>query len=211
MRRTGRALSGDKVLQFSLFVERLLTWNQRTNLISKRDEAHIVKHHILDSLAILDVFSLKQGGHVIDIGTGAGFPGIPLLIERPDLHMVLLDSKRMKTLFLRDVVAELGLSQVEVLNQRAEIAVQNEKYAARFDYVLSRAVSDLKSVYEWSAGFATDNACIVAIKGGDLSGELHRFQAAYPNVPVKKIPVTSGLAVKERVLIVIDSALHTGG
>ena len=211
MRRAGRALSEEKVSRFSLFAERLLAWNQRTNLISKRDEAHIVTHHILDSLAILDVFPLKQGAHVIDIGTGAGFPGIPLFIDRPDLHMVLLDSKRMKTLFLRDVVSELGLSRVEVVNQRAEMAAQNERYAARFDYVLSRAVSDLKIVYEWSAGFTSDSACIVAIKGGDLIGEVNRFQKAYPDVPVQMIPVTSGLAVKDRVLIVIKSALNSGG
>lgn len=204
MLASGLDLSNTQIARFQKYISLLLEWNRRTNLISRKDEHNIVSRHIFESLAVLDMIPIPFESRVIDIGTGAGFPGIPLKIMREDLRMSLLDSKRMKTLFLREVASELNFNDLDIINERAEAASQSARYKRKYDIIFARAVSELINLYEWSNGFADSGARILAIKGGDLTEELSRFSERYSNVSVKLIPVTSPLVETERTLAIIS-------
>ena len=115
-------LSEIQISQFKNYLSKLIEWNKRINLVSKNDEQKIVERHFLESIAILNIIDLPQTSHLIDVGTGAGFPGLPIKIMKPDLHITLLDSKRFKILFLRDIVSTLKISNINIVRERAEIA-----------------------------------------------------------------------------------------
>lgn len=119
---------------FSLYIENLLLWNQRINLVSSKDMGRLAQRHLLESLAPLKLIPLREGEKVLDLGSGAGFPGLPLKIMRPDLFLSLAESTRKKVLFLQKVVALLSLSQIEVLWKRGE-----ELEGGQWDLILSRA------------------------------------------------------------------------
>lgn len=157
-------------------------WNARINLISRRDMELFYLRHVLHSLGIALVGRLPEQTTVLDVGTGGGFPGIPLAILRPDSHFHLVDSIQKKTRVVEAAVAELGLSNVTVAHQRAE------KVKGPYDFVVSRAVTQMPRFiawirHVWSAEVSrgTVPGGLLALKGGDLSQELssipHRLYA----------------------------------
>ncbi|MDZ7291017.1 MAG: 16S rRNA (guanine(527)-N(7))-methyltransferase RsmG [candidate division KSB1 bacterium] len=161
-------------LQFRQYLQLLLQWNQRIDLISPGDESRIAERHILESLAVLSVWPFRSGALVIDLGSGAGFPGIPLKIMRPDLVVTLLESKQKKALFLNTVVRELKLSDCRVVNARAEeVADFSQK---QFSIVIARAVAELKKLWKWSQPLLVDGGVLLAMKGGDLENELQALK-----------------------------------
>ena len=136
----------DKQLgQFETYYEMLADWNTRINLTAITDPDGVAKKHFLDSLAAAPY--LKQGASMADVGTGAGFPGLPLLILRPDLTVTLIDSLQKRLVFLEAVLKELKL-KAELVHARAEDAGQNPMYRERFDVALTRAVSALPVLCE---------------------------------------------------------------
>ena len=198
-------LSQIQLNQFEIYYNELLKWNPKANLISKNDESRIVERHFLES-ALLSLLNEFQGGlSVLDLGTGGGFPGIPLQIVTPDLQLTLLDSKRWKGLFLKHLIEVLELQNTEVLCERAEAAAENEEYRNRFDRVVCRAVTDLSALYRLSRPFLKSGGNLVALKGSRLNNELNRFKAEYPGVSfeVKPFPGTGISHFKNLCLVII--------
>lgn len=198
-------LSRGQLNQFEIYYNELLKWNPKANLISKNDESRIVERHFLES-ALLSLLNEFQGElSVLDLGTGGGFPGVPVKIVKPDLQMTLLDSKRWKGLFLRHLIEVLELQNTEVLCERAEAAAENEKYRSRFDRVVCRAVTELSALYRLSSPFLKSGGALVAVKGSRLNDELNRFKAEYPGVSfeVKPFPGTGVSHLKNLCLVII--------
>jgi len=198
-------LSQTQLNQFEIYYYELLKWNPKANLISKKDEGRIVERHFLES-ALLSFLNEFQGElSVLDLGTGGGFPGVPLKIITPNLQMVLLDSKRWKGLFLRDLIETLELQNTEVLCERAEAAAKHREYRNRFDRVVCRAVTDLNALYRLSRPFLKSAGRLIALKGSRLNDELKGFKTQYPGVPleVKPFPGTGAAHVKNLCLVII--------
>lgn len=163
----------DKQLkQFSRLHALYSLWNERINLISRKDFVFFQERHVLHSLAIAKFIQFNSGTRIMDAGTGGGFPGIPLSIFFPDCRFLLVDSIGKKIRAVREIVEDLGLQNVEVRQDRIEEIVD------RFDYIVSRAVTGLSSFYAWTknkinvVGFNDKPNGIIYLKGGDLSSEL---------------------------------------
>ena len=139
------SISDTECDKFVSYYRLLLDWNSRMNLTAITDPEEVVKKHFLDSLSAMPY--IKQGSSVADIGTGAGFPGIPLLIMRPDIHLTLVDALQKRVLFLETVLSELGL-QAECCHMRAEDFGRVPAFREQFDCCVSRAVSSLPVLLE---------------------------------------------------------------
>ena len=161
-------LSAEQLAQFETYYAMLADWNTRVNLTAITDPEGVAKKHFLDSLAAAPY--LKTGANVADVGTGAGFPGLPLLILRRDLKLTLMDSLQKRLVFLEAVRKELGFS-AELVHARAEDAGQNPKYRERFDAALTRAVSGLPVLCELTLPLVKVGGISIAYKG-DASEEL---------------------------------------
>lgn len=156
---------------FDLFAELLVEWNQKFNLTAITDPEEIVIKHFVDSLLCLKTISFSEGARVIDIGTGAGFPAIPLLIARPDLKMTMLDSNRKKVSFLEMILQELQLHG-EVFHSRAEEMGQSDVSRETFDVAVARAVSHLRELSEYCLPFVKVGGIFLAMKGPNVQQEL---------------------------------------
>lgn len=145
-------------------------WNARINVISRKDMEHFMERHVLHSLAIAKVRGFGTGTRVLDVGTGGGFPGIPLAIMFPEARFMLVDSIGKKISVVRGVAGTLGLKNVEAVNGRAE------NIPGRFDCMVTRAVAPMATLMEW-----VGNKCneILALKGGDLTDELAAAVGSY--------------------------------
>lgn len=161
--------------QFSELKSIYQAWNSKINLISRKDFENFTTHHVLHSLAIAKIINFSEETKILDVGTGGGFPGIPLAIMFPDADFYLLDSKEKKTRVVFSVVKELGLTNVKVIRKRAE----EEK--GMYDFVVSRAVTDFPGFVKLTGkNIRTGNKNklkngIIYLKGGDLSAELVLF------------------------------------
>ena len=157
---------------FEKYYKELLRWNERMNLtgITKRKEVY--EKHFLDSLSLVKAIDLKKESFILDIGTGAGFPGIPLKIVFPHLRVVLLDSLRKRVDFLEHLINYLELDEIESYHGRAEDFAKEEEFRQQFDIVVSRAVSSLPILSEYSLPFVKVGGFFVPYKGGDVDEEV---------------------------------------
>lgn len=162
--------------QFAALLPLYEDWNSKINVISRKDMANFYEHHVLHSLAIAKVQPFKTQADILDVGTGGGFPGIPLAIMFPHSNFYLIDSIGKKVKVVQNVVESLGLKNVRTEQIRAE-QVQGE-----FDFIVSRAVTDLSQFTQWVRGKVSDihyhhlRNGILYLKGGDLSEELAPFK-----------------------------------
>lgn len=165
-------LSQQQLDQYELLAKEFLSWNEKINLISRKDTDNIFEHHILHSLAIAKVCKFKPQCEVMDIGTGGGFPGIPLAIMFPETKFYLVDSIGKKIKVVQALVEALGLKNVKAEQIRAENVNQ------QFDFIVSRAVTYLPDFMQWTKGKISkiqyhDLANgVLYLKGGDLTEEL---------------------------------------
>ncbi len=161
----------------------LLKWNRAYNLTAVRDPQEMIPRHVLDSLVVLPYVC---GPAVLDVGTGAGLPGLLLALARPDWQFSLLDSNAKKTRFITQVVIELGLSNVSVVCQRAE----HWQTPQRFDSILSRAYSDLETFYQQTRSLCAADGCLLALKGKLPEEELNALQkrGLQPTIQVLNVP-----------------------
>ena len=157
-------LSESQLDQFREMEALYREWNARINVISRKDMDELMTHHILHSLAIAKVVSFPNGSTVLDLGTGGGFPGIPLAVLFPEVRFTLCDSIGKKVKVAQAVADGLSLSNVTCVQARAE------SLPGPFDYVVSRAVTDLSTFYPWVRGKFTKAICY--LKGGDLEAEI---------------------------------------
>jgi 16S rRNA (guanine527-N7)-methyltransferase len=158
----GINLDGKAIRAFDLYLKELIKWNQKINLTAIQSEKGIVLKHFLDSLSIAPY--LPKNSSVLDIGSGAGFPGIPLKIVQPTLEMTLIDSVRKKVDFQRHIIRRLGLRAVEAIHGRVQDKGILQRLARRFDIVLSRAFSDLQTFLALSFPFLIEGGTVIAMK-----------------------------------------------
>ena len=154
--------------RFAALEELYVDWNSKINVISRKDIDSFITHHVLHSLAIGKAVLFAPDESVIDLGTGGGFPGIPLAILFPETRFTLCDSIGKKIRVAESVAQSLGLENVKCLNSRAE------SLSASFDYVVSRAVARLKDLYPWVKD--SYRKSVICLKGGDLQEEIREFQ-----------------------------------
>lgn len=152
--------------QFEEFYHLLIEKNKVMNLTAITDEEEVIEKHFIDSLTCRRVMDMGSVKSLIDIGTGAGFPGIPLKIIYPEISVVLLDSLNKRVKFLNEVIDELGLSRVEAVHGRAEDLARKQEYRGRFDLAVSRAVANLSTLSEYCIPFVKVNGFFVSYKAG---------------------------------------------
>lgn len=167
-------LLDDKALErFDTFAEMLVDWNTRINLTAITDPFEIVYKHFADSLLALAAVNVPQGASFIDVGTGGGFPGVPLLIARPDLHGVMLDSTLKKLMFVDHVLNRLELNNNgRTLHMRAEEAGIKVQLRNRFDFCFSRAVANLRELSEYCLPLTKVGGTFVALKSAKAQEEI---------------------------------------
>ena len=164
---------GEKQLeQFYDYFQFLVEKNKVMNLTAITEFDEVIEKHFLDSLSLIKVYDLKKEVSVMDMGTGAGFPGIPLKITFPDLRMTLADSLNKRILFLQEVIEELGLKEIEALHARAEELGKNNEYREKFDLVVSRAVANLSSLEEYCVPFVKIGGNFISYKSGEIEEEV---------------------------------------
>lgn len=168
----GYKISEEKEDKFRLFSSLLVEWNKKFNLTAVTDPEGISVKHFLDSVIPLFHIDLKENTKIIDIGTGAGFPGLPLKIMREDLDFTFLDSLNKRITFLKEVSRELDLNKVEFLHARAEDAGRDKNYREKYDYAVSRAVASLKVLSEYSLPFLKVGGFFYAFKAFDIEDEV---------------------------------------
>lgn len=160
-------------IQFAQLDELYRDWNAKINVISRKDIDHLYAHHVIHSLAIAKVVQFKPGAEVLDIGTGGGFPGIPLAILFPETKFTLMDGTRKKITVVQEVANGIGLQNVTALHMRVE-----EYKLQKFDFAVSRAVAPLEKLVEWSFRLIKQRDQkhilpngLIALKGGDIQAE----------------------------------------
>ncbi len=171
-----------QIQQFGMLKDLYKEWNEKINVISRKDIDNLYEKHVLHSLAIAAVFNFEPGTQICDLGTGGGFPGIPLAIFFTEVHFHLTDSINKKLKVVQGITDAIGLKNITTEHTRTE-AIKNRK----FDYVVSRAVAPLKELWNWSRiilkakgqGFTAETAegklygGLICLKGGDLAVEIH--------------------------------------
>lgn len=156
--------------KFIRYFELLVLWNQKMNLTAITEPEEVVAKHFADSLLPADLIPLNA--RCIDVGTGAGFPGVPLLIMRPDLHMTLLDSLAKRLTFLEELLPELGIARVPLLHARAEDAGRDNGLRGKFDIALTRAVASAPALLEWTIPLLKVGGASLMYKGPKAEEEL---------------------------------------
>ena len=167
----GISLSDEQLDQFDKYYQLLVEWNEKINLTAITEPREVAIKHMVDSLSCWQADLFEDGIAVIDVGTGAGFPGIPLKIYRPDIKLILLDSLNKRIKFLQTVVDELGLKDVKCIHARAEEAARNKALREKFDLVVSRAVARLPVLAEYCLPFVKTGGIFAALKGMKFAEE----------------------------------------
>lgn len=162
--------------QFYAYMELLIEWNEKMNLTAITDPKEIILKHFVDSLTIAKY--VKEDKSIIDMGTGAGFPGIPIKIYRKDVKVVLADSLNKRIKFLDEVIDKLKLENVETIHCRAEELGKNKQYREKFDYATSRAVANLSTLSEYLMPFVKLNGKCIFMKTIEVEEELEKAKKA---------------------------------
>ena len=179
-------LTEDQRNKFLKFKGVFLNWNDQINLISRKDTDNFYERHVLHSLGIACVNDFVSGTKILDVGTGGGFPGLPLAILYPECHFVLVDSIEKKTKVVKEIVEVLNLKNVEVCHKRVE------KEKRKFDFIVSRAVTKMNPFTAWVSNNISEKQInplpngILYLKGGDLSFELEDLSYDYDVYPLSE-------------------------
>lgn len=174
----GITLNENQKKQFVDFYELLVEWNKVMNLTGITEWEEVVQKHFLDSLSFVYAMEPEDGMRILDVGTGAGFPGIPLKIAFPQLDIVLLDSLNKRIKFLNEVIDTLGLKKIKAYHGRAEEFAQKKEYREQFDVVVSRAVANLSTLSEYCIPFVAVGGCFIPYKSGKVDEELDQSSNA---------------------------------
>lgn len=179
--KEGLFLNDTQLSQFEKYFQLLVEWNEKINLTAITAPDEVIIKHFIDSLEIFKYFDIKKNAKVIDVGTGAGFPGIPMKIYRPDIELSLLDSLNKRLKFLDIVIKEININST-LYHYRAEDGARDIKLRDRFDYAVSRAVARLSILSEYCLPYVKVGGEFIALKGPDIKEELEQAQT-----PINKL------------------------
>lgn len=213
LEQLGVELSAQQIDQFLQYYEILVEWNQVMNLTAITEYEEVIAKHFLDSLAAVKVCDLTGEKKVIDIGTGAGFPGIPLKIAFPELDIVLLDSLNKRIKFLNEVIEKLGLSKIRTIHGRAEDYAKQKEYREQFDLCVSRAVANLSTLSEYCLPYVKIGGRFIPYKSGKIDEEVKQAEKAVKILGGKIMDVVKfqlGDTDMERSFVLIDKKVATG-
>ncbi len=169
-------ITQQQIEQFEKYASLLQQWNEKMNLTAITDDEGIAVKHFIDSISLLKYYDVK--GRVIDIGTGAGFPGVPLKIMRPDIELTLLDSLNKRLVFLDEVCRQIGIS-AELVHSRAEEGSRKPEYREKFDLAVSRAVANLPALCEYCLPYVKGGGAFISLKGPDAENEIEAAEKAF--------------------------------
>ncbi len=205
-----------QVKQFELYYRELVVWNERINLTTILAWEEVQTRHFLDSLTVALAMPKEMPGsfQVLDVGTGGGFPGVPLKIMMPDMKLALLDSTAKKTEFLKDLLSKLEINDVAVISERAEDLARQNDYREGFDLVISRALAPMATVAELTLPLCKVGGLTVTQKKGDIAQELSDASVAIDVMggrlkELKKVTLKE--LADERSLVSVEKTRHTPG
>src|SRR6056297_237378 len=178
LKKTDLSYDKKNLNKFEKYKELLIEWNKKINITSIDQEEEIYLKHFIDSVIIKKYVIIKEGSKTIDIGTGGGFPGIPLKLIDNDMKITLLDSLNKRIKFLDEVVKELNLKDVECVHGRAEDFGKDKNYREKYDYGFSRAVASLNVLLEYVLPFIKKNGLFIAFKGSNFNDEIQDSENA---------------------------------
>lgn len=171
-------LSDSQMKQFEDYYHILVEWNKVMNLTAITKYEEVIEKHFIDSLSIVNAIDLNKIINVIDVGTGAGFPGIPLKIAFPEIHITLLDSLNKRVNFLNNVIERLGLDDINAIHGRAEDYAKQKEYREQYDLCVSRAVANLSTLSEYCLPYVKIDGFFIPYKSGDIDDELQNSKCA---------------------------------
>ena len=174
----GVTLSDEQIQQFLKYYEMLVEWNEVMNLTAITEYDEVMKKHFVDSISLCKAYDVTQNKTVIDVGTGAGFPGLALKIAFPDLQVTLLDSLNKRLNFLNQVIEQLGLENITTVHFRAEDGARKAELREQFDCVVSRAVANMSTLCEYCLPYVKVGGCFVAYKSGNAEEEIDKAKKA---------------------------------
>ncbi|MBN1680956.1 MAG: 16S rRNA (guanine(527)-N(7))-methyltransferase RsmG [Anaerolineae bacterium] len=205
-------LTAEVQAAFSIYADELLAWNEKINLTAITAPEEIATRHFLDSLSVVLAVSFGPGQRVVDVGTGAGFPGLPLRIVFPFMELALLEATTKKAMFLAHMTERLNLANVKIISARAEEAGQDAAERESFDTVLARAVAQMPSLAEYMLPLCKVGGQCIALKGENAAAEVQQAEHALRVLGghVKKvIPVELPQVTETHYLVVIDKVAAT--
>lgn len=168
----GISLNQNQIMQFLTYYEMLIDWNEKMNLTAITEYEEVMKKHFVDSLTLVQAYDLSGDVSVIDIGTGAGFPGFPLKIAFPNLKVTLLDSLNKRITFLNAVIDRLGLTGIEAIHGRAEDFAKPAALREKYDLCVSRAVANLTTLSEYCIPFVKKGGKFISYKSEKIAEEM---------------------------------------
>jgi 16S rRNA (guanine527-N7)-methyltransferase len=201
----GILLTSEQIDLFLDYLEKIKSWNKRINIIGTDDERQIVINHFLDSITILPF--LSESSRVLDIGSGGGFPGIPLKIVKPSLELTLLDSIQKKVFFMRDVIRSLGLKEIKAIWGRAE-DVGNGIPRAYFDFVVTRAIGNIDEILDLGVPYLRDGGKIILMRGKRGEEEWEEIERKSQNFKLTDFKkLTLPYSKHERTILIVAKVL----
>ena len=210
MKRINIDITNKQVEKFFSYMNLLIEWNKKINLTTIIEPKEIIIKHFVDCGTILKY--LKDGENIIDIGTGAGFPGIPIKILNENLNVTLVDSLNKRINFLNEVCIALDLENIELIHSRAEDLAKNKSYRENFDKSVSRAVANLTTLAEYDLPFIKKGGQMIAMKGVEIEKELQNAEKAINILGGKIIEVNKFTLIdtdNKRSIVLIDKVKPT--